>query len=177
MKILSIILGLMLLSPLTLAHAQNPEEYIEREDDSSIMAVSDENVRMNAAIDRAIETVDVFFDALESGDHPRESFTFKILTETAPDSWEHMWYVFISFTEDGERIRGYLTHNPYAQNSVYKAGEVYELGLENVSDWSYRDNGQLRGGFTTRVVLDIMAETDPEGAAAQLADYHDNPLP
>ena len=158
------------------AFAQEHSEYVEREDDSSIMGVDESNALMNAAIDKALETIEVFFTALDSGEHPRDSFMLKILTETAPEQYEHMWYVFITFTED-DKISGYLTHNPYAEGSIYTAGEVYSHEPNMVTDWRYLDGEKLRGDFTTRVVLGFMAQDEPEKAAANLADYHENPLP
>ncbi len=166
----------IMFSSASLALAQEHSEYVEREDDSSIMGVDETNAQMNAAIDKALETIDIFFTALESGEYPRDSFMLKILTETAPEQYEHMWYVFIEFTED-DKILGYLTHNPYAEGSVYTAGEVYSLDPSMVTDWRYLDGDKLRGDFTTRVVLGFMAQDEPEKAAANLADYHENPLP
>ncbi len=156
--------------------AQEHGEFVERSEDSDVMGVSDENAAMNAAIDQAIESIDVFFDALDSGEHPRETFMLKILTETAPDELEHMWHVFIEMTEDN-KVSGVLTHNPYAEGSSYKAGEVYQLDPSMVTDWRYQDGEKLRGDFTTRVIISFMQVDDPQQAKAILADYHDNPIP
>ena len=156
--------------------AQEHSEYVGREDDSGVMGVSDENAAMNAAIDKAVDTVDVFFTALESGEHPRDSFMLKILTETAPGEMEHMWYIYAEFTED-EKISGLLTHNPYAEGSTYKAGEFYEHEPTMVTDWRYLDGQKLRGDFTTRVLISFMKDSDPVQAWAIAADYHENPLP
>ena len=151
-------------------------DYIERDDDTDIMAVSPEDVKMNAAIERALDTIDYFFDALDSGEHPRESFEMKIMTETAPKQWEHMWYIFMDLTENGE-VTGLLTHSPYAESSDYKAGEVYTLPAAYVSDWRYLENDKSRGDFTTRVVLDMMRAQNHEDAEAQFALLHADPLP
>lgn len=170
---LILVLGALLVPA---SFAQDYTEYVERDDDSDVVSVSDQNERMNAAMDKAFETLEVFFTALDSGQYPRDTFMLKILTETAPEEYEHMWYVFIEFTED-DQISGLLAHNPFAANSDYEEGGVYSLPLSMISDWRFLDGDKLRGDFTTRVILDFMAEDDPEGVAAGRADYHDDPLP
>lgn len=167
------------LSPLVSAQSLSDYsvgDYIERDDDTNIMAVSQEDAKMNAAIERALDTIDYFFDALDSGEHPRESFEMKIMTETAPEQWEHMWYIFMDLTESGE-VTGLLTHSPYAKSSDYEAGEVYTLPAAYVSDWRYLENDKSRGDFTTRVVLDMMRAQNHEDAEAQFALLHADPLP
>ena len=173
----ALVLGMISIALLPMnVSAQEHGDLVERSDDSNVMGVSEENALMNAAIQNAVENIDVFFDALETGNHPRETFMLKILTETAPEEFEHMWYIFVETSSD-DKVSGILTHNPYAAGSEYKAGEVYELEPSMVTDWRYQEGEKLRGDFTTRVIISFMQDDDPEQAAAFLADYHENPLP
>ena len=158
---------------LVVTSAWSQEVYKEREADSDVAQIADSNEAMNKAMSRANETLEIFGEALNSGEHPREYFQLKIQTEVAPGDYEHMWFIFVDSTDEGE-VRGLLIHNPYNPASDYREGEIYPLDLANLSDWRYLDNGKWRGDFTTRVIISQM---EAAGGADALSEYHDDPLP
>ena len=158
-------------------HAQDTGVMIERGDDSDVVGVLPENDRVNAAIERARDTLWVFFEAMDSEAYPRTSFMVKVQTEVLPDEWEYMWYVFIGPTEDGEQFEGYLTHSPFAVGSTYEEGGIYTLQPSEISDWRFLDGERLRGDFTTRAIMVDTAKRHPVYAAEVMDMYHPDPLP
>lgn len=127
---------------------------IERENEPTIYGVKSEDKEMNAAIEKANQTLNDFNTGLSN---PKaESLALKV--EFADSNGiEHMWIGDVEF-KDG-KYSGILNNDPeYIKE--YKAGDKIDIDPSKISDWMYIENGKLFGGYTIKVLRNRMTEEE-----------------
>lgn len=127
---------------------------IEREDEPTIYDVASGDQEMNAAIEKATQTLDDFNAALSNPEI--ENPALKVQFQNAADI-EHMWIGEIEYN-DG-KYSGILTNEP-EYITEYKMGDKIDIDNSKISDWMYIENGKLVGGFTIKVLRDRMSDEE-----------------
>jgi uncharacterized protein YegJ (DUF2314 family) len=122
-----------------------------------VIAVSDQDPAMNAAIAEARRTLPEFLRVVDRPPPGVRDVAFKYPLA----GWEHIWVTNVS--RHGQVLVGELDNEPQAEG--FRIGQRVEVQLAQVSDWSYRGaDGVMRGHRTTRVLLPRL----PEEEAAQI---------
>jgi uncharacterized protein YegJ (DUF2314 family) len=121
-----------------------------------VTSVPDDDPRMNAAIAKARETVSTFIAALQSAGAGQSQFNVK-MAFTDGTHTEHMWLSPVSC--DGKIFHGTVQNDP-ANVSNVKLGQQASIEPSKLSDWMYVENGKLVGGYTVRVLHEIMSPSE-----------------
>ena len=119
-----------------------------RED--KVVMVADDDPKMNAAIDKARQTVDTFIQALTEPKPSQTSFSVKLAIVDGKHT-EHMWLDGVRF--DGKKFHGTINNDPNNVKNV-KLGDKASIEPSRISDWMFVENGKLVGGYTIRVLRD-----------------------
>lgn len=120
-------------------------------------AVDDKDEQMERATGHARRTVGQFITALQNPKPGQKDFQVKKLF-VAKDGGqgEHIWLADVHF--NGNRLVGVVDNKPSMIKDL-KIGAKASVNPDEVSDWSYVDNGHLVGGYTIRV---IYSELSPQ---------------
>ena len=120
-------------------------------------AVDDKDEQMERATAHARRTVGQFITALQHPQPGQKDFQVKkfFVAKDGSNS-EHIWLADIHFT--GNRLQGVVDNKP-AYIKGLKIGAKASVNPDEVSDWSYVENGHLIGGYTIRV---IYSELSPQ---------------
>ena len=128
----------------------------EREGEPDIYQLGQDDHEMNHAIKTAVQTLNKFNEALQSGNPDFHFFSlkkqFKILNQT-----EHIWITEIFL--QGNKYFGKVGNLPQFTNDV-NVDDAIQVEMDSISDWMYLDKQILRGGFTIRILTECM--TSPE---------------
>ncbi|MBS7230904.1 DUF2314 domain-containing protein [Flavobacterium psychroterrae] len=127
---------------------------VERENQPDIYDVKSTDKEMNAAIEKANQTLTDFNTALLNPEIEVKSLKVKFQNETDA---EHIWLSDIEF-KDG-KYSGVLDNEP-EYITEYKIGDKVNVDSKNISDWMYIDNGKLFGGYTIKVLRNRMSEDE-----------------
>jgi uncharacterized protein YegJ (DUF2314 family) len=113
--------------------------------------VSTNDEVMNAAIQRAKETLPLFIAELMNPKPTQTSFSVKAMIPYGiRDNSEHIWLDDVSF--DGSTLMGKLANDPvYAKGFHFH--DTLTIKPDYVSDWMIVDNDRLLGGFTLHVLI------------------------
>lgn len=129
---------------------------IERENQPTIYNVENQDAEMNKVIIKAKETLPEFYKALESRNPNHEAFAVKMHFKINNDG-EHIWINGL-FKQNGEYF-GVVDNLPEFTKEV-KQGDTIKIDSSRVSDWMYLDNGELKGGYTIRLLRNRMSEEE-----------------
>jgi len=121
-----------------------------------VQLVRADDAKMNAAIEKARQTLPQFQAALKAPKQGQEDFAVKKGFVEAGQT-EHMWVGRVTF--DGTRFHGTLNNKPEMIRGV-RMGQRVSVDPAQVSDWMYVDNGKLIGGYTIRVLRDGLSKRD-----------------
>jgi len=140
----------------------------DRSQPDEIAVVEAADQVLNAAIDQAKATLDVFWTKFDAGEADR--FQLKAGLTTPNGAIEHVWLT-VSGRQDG-RIVGRLGNQPVDLVDL-NIGDEVQVDLNRVSDWAYIKEGRLYGAFTQRAMLD---RADPRTRRQIEAVLSPNPL-
>ena len=129
---------------------------IEREDQPTIYNVENQDTEMNNVIIKAKQTLPEFYRALESSNPNQDAFAVKMHFKINNDG-EHIWINGL-FKRNGEYF-GVVDNLPEFTKEV-KQGDTIKIDASKVSDWMYLDNGELKGGYTIRLLRTRMSEEE-----------------
>lgn len=122
-----------------------------------IISVQDDDAAMNAAIQKARDTVLTEFAPALKSHHPKQiGHSIKVAIKDG-DKVEHLWLTPVTF--EGQKFTGKVNNEPKDVKGV-KLGTKYSVAPEEISDWMYIDDGKLVGGFSVRVLRDKMPEKE-----------------
>jgi uncharacterized protein YegJ (DUF2314 family) len=123
---------------------------------SKIYSVRRDDLEMNAAMNTASQTIDVFKKALASNDSNYKFFAIKSRFDI-PNGEEHIWLknIFIK----NNNFWGIVDSKPITTSEI-KAGDKIQIKTEMISDWMFIDCGKLKGGYTIRILRARMSEDD-----------------
>lgn len=126
-------------------------------EEDPIVHVDKNDIQMNDAISKARSTSGDFIKAFNSKDTTCVDFSVKYPFETSEGSHEHIWLTDIEIK--GNKISGVVGNTPESTTKV-QYGERVEVDAEKISDWMYVKKGELVGGYTIRVLRDMMSVED-----------------
>lgn len=136
--------------------------------DATTYTVNDDDMQLEHANRHARRTVGQFITALNNPKPGQRDFLVKKVFITPEGKAEHIWLADVKFT--GNRFVGVVDNKP---NNIpkLKVGARASVNPDEISDWSYVDNGKLVGGYTIRV---LYAEMSAEEKAdfEKRADFH-----
>ena len=124
--------------------------------DAAMFTVNDDDKQLEHATGQARRTVGQFITALHNPKPGQKDFLVKKLFVSKDGHAEHIWLDGVTFT--GNRFHGYVDNKPNAIPGL-KIKDRASVNPDEITDWSYVDNGKLVGGYTIRV---LYAEMSPE---------------
>jgi uncharacterized protein YegJ (DUF2314 family) len=112
-----------------------------------VTAFKDDDKQMNAAMERARQTLDEFITQLQK---PKESQTYFSVKGRFEEEGkvEHIWLSDVRF--DGTQFTGKLGNTPKHFKRI-ALGSPCTVPMARVSDWMIIEDGRLLGGTTIRV--------------------------
>lgn len=131
-----------------------------------VIAVDVSNRTMAEAIDRARETLPLFFKALAGPFGDKENFALKVAIKDGTRV-EHKWLV--NLKNEGGQWSGVVHNQPFAVTTV-KRGQRFMIAHNNISDWMYLQDQKIYGGYTVRVLAEMLAPQDANVLKAALAN-------
>ena len=115
--------------------------------------VSDDDAAMNAAIEMAKTTSNVFLKAFHEQKPGTKGFYVKKPYRTPLGGFEHMW---IEITSENAGVLNGTVANEAEETREVKIGQKVALKINEISDWKYIDGKKLIGGYTIRNFYDKM---------------------
>lgn len=118
------------------------------EDDPVVMVGADDP-QIEAATQKARDTVGEFIAALENPKAGQDSFAVKMKFVDG-DQVEFMWLTDLTH-KDGQ-FHGTLNNDPQLVSNV-RIGDARSVAASEISDWMYMEGGEMVGGYTVEVLL------------------------
>jgi uncharacterized protein YegJ (DUF2314 family) len=147
-RALALIVALAMVAPPVLAQGGDP-----------VVNFSEDDATMNAAMAAAKQSLPVFMDVLNNPGSGATELILKVAISTDTDYVEHIWV-------DQIRPLGNATYEGRYGNEPVEfegnQGDPVTFSEDSISDWSFMQNDQLHGNYTTRVMLPYI---DPDYAA------------
>lgn len=156
-------LAIVLTLPL-LACSKGGDETVYRDDRRDVTPISTEDKAMNAAMQRARDSLDEYRRRLTNPPPTQTDLSLKARFEV-DGHVEHMWISDVEITGTG--FSGKLGNEPVYIRSLALGDAVY-VPATNVSDWMAIDGHRLVGGHTLRVLRDRMSPDERRAFDAQL---------
>ena len=128
------------------------EPQIERQGEPPVTGFKAEDPEMNAAMQKARDTLPQFEKRLTQPPAAQQHIGLKARFEEDGEV-EHMWVNDVVITPEG--YRGTLGNEPVHIKSI-GVGSPVTITRQQVSDWMAIDDGKLVGAFTLRVQRDRM---------------------
>lgn len=140
-------------------------ERVQREGESDVIYVENEDNEMNQAIENAQKTFKTdFHSALISKNPDFSNFTIKQRFDTSDGGGEHIWIGDIVF--DNGKYRGTVQNEPVNPLNV-KIGDEIVVNVDNLSDWMYYDKNIVKGAYTVKVLRETMSDEEKKEMDSQ----------
>jgi uncharacterized protein YegJ (DUF2314 family) len=144
------------------APAQTLQEKVRRD---QTLWIQDGDPAMVAAMQQARSTLG---DFLALADAPRPSTTYFAVKVGIPAGARNVEYFWIGpFGRANGRFSGKIDNRPELATTV-KLGDTITFGEEQIVDWLYVENGQMKGNYTACV---LFRREPREQAEAVIAKY------
>ncbi len=151
--VLALSLGACLLT------GQPQDDHVHDEEQDAVILVSADDEEMNAAIQQAQDTLDVFIKNLQSPKPAQADFAIKVRFLLRRGEAEHIWVIDVSYEDD--RFTGVVDNVPVNLSEI-ELGDRITVTTEMVSDWFFIEDGRLVGGYTIRVLRSRMSPDERE---------------
>jgi uncharacterized protein YegJ (DUF2314 family) len=122
-----------------------------------IISVENSDKEMNQAIATAKETVPTFIENLNNPLPTKYDFSIKVPLETQDGGHEHVWVSDVSYKNNA--FTGVIASEVLYTDS-HKQGDSITVKSEDISDWTYTENGKIKGAYTLRVLMNRMSEKE-----------------
>jgi uncharacterized protein YegJ (DUF2314 family) len=130
---------------------------VRRPGEPDIIYIAEDDPKMTAATRQARASVSRFITALGRPTSTQTGFSIKVpIREDA--RVEQRWVNELSYRNG--RFSGRLNHEPEHVKTV-KNGDPVTVAPGEISDWLYLEKGNLRGGYTVRVLRDTLPSQQP----------------
>lgn len=140
--------------------------------DSNVVGVAADDPTMTAAIQEAKKHLPRFLEKLQTSPETWQNPALKVGLEGAGGAIEHIWVT--GFQEVSPlKFEGYLNNEPVNLPGL-SAGDMVEFTADQISDWSFLENGRGYGFYTVRALLDTLPAAQAEQMRAFLSE---EPLP
>jgi uncharacterized protein YegJ (DUF2314 family) len=130
------------------------------------VSVSRYDSAMNAAIEKARDTLPVFWNKRAKPEPDEENFSVKLGISDGNNT-EHFWCGEIQ--GDASEATCVINNEPVTVFTV-KIGQRVNIDPAIVSDWMYMKNGKIKGGQTIRALIPSLPEEEAQSYRAMLAD-------
>lgn len=118
-----------------------------------VIDVAEDDPRMQATVEEAKQRWPEFVHAFTHRLPSQQGFNVKARFEDG-ETVEYMWVSVTGIS--GDRISGTLGNDPNALTNI-KLGDEVTLSPDDVADWLYLDGEEMVGGFSIKVLQEIMA--------------------
>jgi uncharacterized protein YegJ (DUF2314 family) len=149
-------------------------QVVEREGESHIAFIEDDNIAMNAAIDAARASLPHFWEQFANAAAIDEMHLLKVGLPTPEGDSEFIWIYPTDYDAESEEFQGMLMNEPFNLAGNLKIGDLVNFQDEQIIDWSYYEGEMRRGEFTTRVLIANMSSEEAEAYEGML---HSSPIP
>ena len=136
--------------------------------DASMYTVNDDDMQLEHAVRHARRTAGQFITALRNPPPNSRDFQVKKLFVAKDGTAEHIWLADVKF--NGNRFVGVVDNHPNKISGL-KIGDRESVNPDEITDWSYVENGKLVGGYTIRVLYAEMSNDEKQQFEKQ-ADFH-----
>lgn len=130
------------------------------------VSVSSEDAEMNAAMQKARDTLPMFWTKHASPESDEESFSVKLGISDGKNV-EHFWCGDIK--GDAAKASCAIGNEPQSVFTV-KIGQRVDIDPAIISDWMYMKSGKIKGGQTIRALIPKLSEEEAQSYRAMLAD-------
>jgi uncharacterized protein YegJ (DUF2314 family) len=124
----------------------------------STSAISSTDPELDAAIQEARNTLDVFIQKLATPDSDRTFAAVKVRFVTPDGSSQDIWVDGVTY-EDGSFSGNFGDDLPSLKLSM---GERIHVNREEIVDWMLVEDGKLVGGYTIRLAYQRMSPEEKE---------------
>ncbi len=129
------------------AQAQNVLDKARRDE---VVSVPEGDADMAEAFRKARATLPEFFALAQN---PKPSMSgFSIKVGVPADSGNHEFFWIRPFERNGDQFSGQLRNTPRDVKAL-KIGDTIQFKEAEIVDWTYRDNGKMKGNFTACALL------------------------
>jgi len=128
------------------------------------IAIESSDSEMNAAIEKARESLPAFWAHYSKPGPGEKGFALKVRLDEGTKH-EHFWLVALEHR--GDLIFGKIDNDPELIHNV-KSGQVIQVEPDRISDWMYFRNGKIVGNETLRHLLKRMPKTEADQYRAML---------
>lgn len=135
--------------------------------EANTYTVNDDDQQMGTAVRRARRNVGQFIAAVKNPPSNTRDFQVKKLFIAPDGTAEHIWLADVQFT--GNRFVGVVDNRP-EKIAGLKLGAKASVNPDEVTDWSYVENGRLVGGYTIRMLYAEMNDEEKQQFEKQ-ADF------
>jgi uncharacterized protein YegJ (DUF2314 family) len=125
---------------------------VKRDGQPDMVRVKSEDAKMNAAVQQARDSLQVFLEALKSPKGNQSHFAVKKRFPLEGDAGEHIWLIEPSY--DGRNIHGKVNNKPVDVTNV-KLGDPASVAASEITDWMFVEDRKLKGGYTIRALYDL----------------------
>ena len=133
-------------------------EIVEEVTNPPVISISDDDPRMLAAVAEAKRRWPEFVEAFE---HRTDEELFGVKKAfTDGENTEFMWVLVTAI--ENNRIYGTLGNEPVDVRGV-KEGDNAIVDLDDINDWNYVRDGEIHGGFTSKVLMGQYTEPQGDG--------------
>ena len=125
----------------------------QHQDEPGLYSTPSEDHEMNSAIEKAKISFYIFEKAFKSKQYDSSTFTVKMRFPTSKGG-EHLWLTNIEAVDSD--YLGIVNNQPEATSAV-KLGDKIKINKNQLSDWMYSEQGNLKGGYTIKVIRSRMS--------------------
>ncbi len=130
---------------------------VQEAGEGGAMLVMEDDPQMAAAIEEARATLDQAIAAVPNRDEGHLDVLVKAGFPTPDDGTEYLWLVVEGY-DDG--VFHTWVGNVPAYTEVVTYDDEIDVTAEQISDWMVVEDGVMRGGFTTRLIVSRMSDTE-----------------
>lgn len=125
-------------------------------DNVPVVPISGDDPRMLEAVAEAQRTLPEFIERFKNQSDQQDTFVAKIKL-TVGETSEYIWINVLGF--EPKYVHGTLGNDPVNLGNL-KINDQVEAPIEDICDWGYADDGELKGMFTAHAIAAIQAEAE-----------------
>lgn len=136
--------------------------------DRNVVTLPEDHDELNTARSAARASFDGFWTRVSADRSGLDAISIKVGVPHA-NGTEHLWMTGCQ-SADAERFDCVVSNEPV--DVPLQLGTRYSFDRAAISDWMYRHNGMIHGGYSIRVLLPTLPAAEAEQMTAMMA-----PLP
>lgn len=140
------------------------EPVVDYVGNNKVINVEEDDVEMNRAMEKARESLPHFFERYANQQPGDDLFALKVKI-SAPHGDEYFWLNQLEITDSS--YTGTINNTPNIVSCV-REGQRYDFSHDAIKDWTYYENGTMKGNLTLYVLLDRVSEKEANLIRQQL---------